>query len=166
MRTWEHIRAIPPTRVNNDGGGWNGKETHHETVGYRTREMDRLHLLRKSTNERIDGEASKTCDAHTQCNPCGYTKPMQVHRWKWRRVVVSKRAAGSAGCSQENWRPLTGEPWKGAHCAAPRQRKAPLLQLIVAVLVHCRERITAGLGEVEHASRTTVVHFFRECSHG
>jgi hypothetical protein len=68
--------------------------------------------------------------------------------------VVSKTAAGSAGCSHENWRPLTGEPWKGAHCAASRQRKAPLLQLIVAVLVHCRERITAGLGEVEHASRS------------
>jgi hypothetical protein len=116
--------------------------------------MDRLHFLRKSANERIDGEASKTRDAHAQCNSCGYTKPMQMHRRKWRRVVVSKTAAGSAGCSHENWRPLTGEPWKGAHCAASRQRKAPLLQLIVAVLVHCRERITAGLGEVEHASRS------------
>jgi hypothetical protein len=28
--------------------------------------MDRLHLLRKSANERIDGEVGKTCDAHAQ----------------------------------------------------------------------------------------------------
>jgi hypothetical protein len=44
----------------------NGKEMHHDTVRYRTREMNRLHFLRKSANDRIDGGASKTRNVHAQ----------------------------------------------------------------------------------------------------
>ena len=42
------------------------KKTHHESVRHRTSEMNRLHLLRKSAHERVDGGAGKTRDAHAQ----------------------------------------------------------------------------------------------------
>jgi hypothetical protein len=58
-RMLEHIRAIfVSTRLVGEKG--KGKRTHHETVRYGTRDMDRLHLLWKSANERIDQVDCKT----------------------------------------------------------------------------------------------------------
>ena len=42
------------------------KRTHHEMVRCGTCDVDRLHLLRKSANERIDRAVGKTCDTHAQ----------------------------------------------------------------------------------------------------
>ena len=55
------------------------KETHHKTVGYRAREMNRLHLLRKSANERVDGETRKTCDADAQYAQAGKLRYEPTH---------------------------------------------------------------------------------------
>jgi hypothetical protein len=42
------------------------ERTHCEMVRYGTHDMDRLHLLRKSANERIDQVVGEACDAHAQ----------------------------------------------------------------------------------------------------
>jgi len=47
--------------------GQKGKaRTHHGTIGHGTREMNRLHLVRKFADERIDGGAVEVRDAHAQ----------------------------------------------------------------------------------------------------
>ncbi len=60
-QTRRHIRANFPNPASNTKGGAKGKteawETHHGAVGYGTREMNRLHLMRKLADERIDGGA-------------------------------------------------------------------------------------------------------------
>lgn len=64
---WSVFVLFSPKLVSTRLVGEMGKRTYHETVRYGTRDMDRLHLLRKSANERIDGGVGKTCDAHAQC---------------------------------------------------------------------------------------------------
>ena len=55
------------------------RETHHEMVQYRTREMNRLHLLRESAHERINGGAGKTRDAHAQYAQAGELRYEPAH---------------------------------------------------------------------------------------
>jgi len=60
----------------------------HGTVRYRTRKMNRLHLLWKSMNEHIDGVVGKTCDAHAQYAQACELWYKSVHELPWTSAQI------------------------------------------------------------------------------
>ena len=45
--------------------------------------MDRLHLLRKPANERLNGVVGKTCDAHAEYAQACKLRYEPVHEFPW-----------------------------------------------------------------------------------
>ena len=99
------------------------RKTHHETVRYRTRKMNCLHLLRKSTHEPVNEGTCKTRDAHAQY--------AQAYKLRYQLAHELPRAGAQIESTQSRVRPQ--EPHDGAEegqiVVMPDERKPEGLEM-------------------------------------